>query len=109
YTFVDSGGSNLLTAATAAGASAAIPSGTYNRSTSANTNVAGGVDNDGYSVFAGDNLAGAWTLNIKDWGVGDTGTLGSWSITIDYTAAPAPGALALLGLAGVVGRRRRNA
>lgn len=51
--------------------------------------------------------AGVWTLRIYDWASGDTGSLGGWSI--DVTHVPAPGALALLGLAGLVsGRRRRH-
>ena len=33
---------------------------------------------------------------------------GVWSLVVTMTNAPAPGALALLGLAGLAGRRRRN-
>jgi MYXO-CTERM domain-containing protein len=43
-------------------------------------------------------------------GYGAGGTSGTWtgSITLlGVTAVPAPGAIALLGLAGLVGRRRR--
>ncbi|HWB19343.1 MAG TPA: proprotein convertase P-domain-containing protein [Phycisphaerales bacterium] len=109
YTFVNSGGANFATAVAGTAGTANVASGTYNRSTAAAPTVTGGQDPDDYSVFAGDNLNGAWTLNIADWASLDTGALGSWSITIDYSGVPAPGALALLGLAGVVGRRRRNA
>jgi len=45
-------------------------------------------------------------------GYGATGTSGNWSGTITLhgiNAVPAPGAVALLGLAGLAGRRRRGA
>ena len=45
-------------------------------------------------------------------GYGGSGTSGNWSGTITLhgiNAVPAPGALALLGLAGLAGRRRRGA
>ncbi len=44
-------------------------------------------------------------------GYGDPGTSGTWtgSITLlGVSAVPAPGAIALVGLAGLVGRRRRS-
>ena len=44
-------------------------------------------------------------------GYGAAGTSGTWtgSITLlGVTAVPAPGAIALVGLAGLVGRRRRS-
>lgn len=62
-------------------------------------------------VFTG--ATGAGSLNI--WlgnGYGGTGSSGTWtgSITlIGINAVPAPGAIALLGVAGLVGRRRRGA
>jgi xanthosine utilization system XapX-like protein len=42
-------------------------------------------------------------------GYGATGTSGTWTgtITLIGVNVPAPGAIALLGLAGLVGRRRR--
>ena len=45
-------------------------------------------------------------------GYGATGTSGKWTGTVtlhgvNVVAVPAPGALALLGLAGLAGRRRR--
>jgi len=54
---------------------------------------------------AGPIAAGNWALNIRDGVGGDGGAVGQ--VTIQYTEIPAPGALALLGLAGLVGRRRR--
>ncbi|MEM7228811.1 MAG: hypothetical protein AAF432_08350 [Planctomycetota bacterium] len=53
--------------------------------------------------------AGDWTLTIIDaWDSLDDGALGS--MTVSYTdAIPTPGALAMLGMAGLAGRRRRRA
>jgi hypothetical protein len=44
-------------------------------------------------------------------GTGDYGTNGTWrfdNVTVNGTAIPAPGAIALLGAAGLVGARRRR-
>jgi len=51
------------------------------------------------------NVNGTWTLKISDNAGADLGSLGAWNVQIEYI--PAPGALALLGLAGLAGRRRR--
>lgn len=56
--------------------------------------------------FNGLNALGNWTLYIGDGVGGDVGILDAWSMTI--TTIPAPGALALLGMAGLVSRRRRR-
>ncbi|RLS94431.1 MAG: hypothetical protein DWI12_06505 [Planctomycetota bacterium] len=59
----------------------------------------------------GINMAANPTMSV--WignGYGAAGTSGTWTGTITLigvTAVPAPGAIALLGLAGLVGRRRR--
>lgn len=58
------------------------------------------------SDFNGLNALGNWTLYIGDSVSADTGVLDRWSMTI--TTIPAPGALALLGMAGLVSRRRRR-
>ena len=57
------------------------------------------------------SLSGAPTIWIGN-GYGASGTSGTWTGTVtlhgvDAVAVPAPGALALLGLAGLAGRRRR--
>jgi len=50
---------------------------------------------------------GTWNLFVVDDVGGDIGAInGGWSIT--FSAVPAPGALALLGLAGLAGARRRR-
>lgn len=106
YTFVDPvGGNPTLPTATNS-----VPGSTYSQG----YGVGGGLwTNGNLNIFdTGMNsisgAAGTWSLKIYDWAGGDVGTIGSW--TINYTAVPAPGALALLGLAGLVGvgRRRRS-
>jgi MYXO-CTERM domain-containing protein len=50
------------------------------------------------AAFAGDLSSGAWRLDIED----------TYPSLDDGTPVPAPGAVALLGLAGLAGSRRRN-
>jgi len=90
------------------GPAALVPAGTYGQTLNNNAIVVqqGGVDADTFSVFNGDNVNGNWTLTVRDFGGGDVGSLGNWSF--DYTLVPAPGAMALLGLAGLVGGGRRR-
>jgi MYXO-CTERM domain-containing protein len=59
-----------------------------------------------FAGYDGLSAVGNWTLYIADSAAGDTGTLDQWSITID--TVPTPGALALLGIAGLVSRGRRR-
>jgi len=69
------------------------------------TVVAGDVVFTGGIDMATPNIA-VWVGN----GYGAAGTSGTWSGTITLhgvNAVPAPGAIALLALAGIVGRRRR--
>jgi MYXO-CTERM domain-containing protein len=56
--------------------------------------------------FLGLDMHGTWTLEITDNALGDTGELFGWEIIM--SSVPAPGALALLGLAGIVTARRRR-
>lgn len=76
----------------------------------------GGSDTANTPVFdtvnftTGINMAANPTMSI--WignGYGATGTSGTWTgtITLIGVSVPAPGAIALLGLAGLTGRRRR--
>ena len=62
---------------------------------SIDTGVLGGINATGYYVWLGNGYGGG----------GD----GTWTgnISINGTVVPAPGALALLGIAGLAGRRRR--
>lgn len=59
------------------------------------------------SLFAGEDKAGTWRLTIyAGRGGSDVGSIQGWEITM--TNIPTPGALALLGMAGLVSRRRRH-
>ena len=49
---------------------------------------------------------GEWSLFISDNAGGDTGSLSTWSI--GFQNVPTPGSLALLGLGGLIGGRRRR-
>lgn len=74
-------------------------------SNAANTPVSGTVN-----FTTGINMAANPTMSI--WignGYGAAGTSGTWTgtITLIGVSVPAPGAIALLGLAGLTGRRRR--
>ena len=95
YTWAD-GGAGFWAAAAAAGSTVAVPPGTY--AASGNLNAASSL-----AALNGESADGVWTLVVRDWGGGDTGSVNSWSIT------PAPGAAALFGLAGLAGIRRRRA
>ncbi len=58
------------------------------------------------SLFAGEDKHGTWRFTLYDGASLDIGSIQGWEMTI--TNVPAPGALALLGLAGLVSRRRRR-
>jgi subtilisin-like proprotein convertase family protein len=107
YLFVNSGGLNFSAAAAAEATGALpVPPGTYNRETNPNAGATIGVDNDTFAVFNNDSVRGNWVLTVKDWGAGDTGSLASWTLNINLV--PAPGSLALLAVAGLIGRPRRR-
>lgn len=108
YRFVDSGGLNFSTAAGTAAAGAAIAPGTYNRSTTLPDQLGGlpTIDNDPFSIYNGTNPNGTWTLNVTDWGQGDTGVLASWSF--NTSPVPEPATMTALGLGVVALLRRRK-
>lgn len=54
--------------------------------------------------FNGLDAAGTWTLSISDNAAGDLGGIGSWTLNI----VPAPSAMALLGMGGLMAARRRR-
>jgi subtilisin-like proprotein convertase family protein len=57
------------------------------------------------SDFVGEDKHGTWSLRIVDNAGGDTGGISSWSFTV---VNPTPGALMLMGTAGLFGTRRRR-
>lgn len=61
----------------------------------------------GLTSLNGESSAGVWTLYIGDGAAGDVGVFDGF--TLSLSGVPAPGALALLGLAGLAGTRRRRA
>jgi hypothetical protein len=65
-----------------------------------------GAEGGSFSIFNGLDKFGTWSLVITDNAGGDTGELFGWDIVLNNV--PAPGALALIGLAGLVGGRRRR-
>jgi MYXO-CTERM domain-containing protein len=98
YRFDDASANSIWTAA--AGTGGPIPAGTYFASgplTGAQTFL---------NVFNGENINGTWRLHIEDtFPAGTPGTVTSFTL---HATVPAPGALALLGLAGVTAGRRRK-
>lgn len=72
-------------------------------SDAANTPVSGTVNFTTGIDMAANPTMSIWIGN----GYGATGTSGTWTGTITLHFVPAPGAIALLGLAGLTGRRRR--
>lgn len=100
YTFDDASNNDIWAAAAGGGTDFVVPPGTYFASgANAATKVLMFTNLQG-------NVNGNWTLKIVDAAASDTGDLVSWSLDFEYV--PAPGALALLGLAGLAGRRRRD-
>jgi MYXO-CTERM domain-containing protein len=70
---------------------------------SQNTNLAAGLANGSYSVeFTTTFNANQWTGSVSQFNATTATSTGS------FTVVPAPGALALLGVAGLLGARRRR-
>ena len=68
------------------------------------TNVAAGLANGSYSVSYEVN----YTYNIWDGSSASVGSASTGASTGTFTVVPAPGALALLGVAGLIGARKRR-
>jgi MYXO-CTERM domain-containing protein len=94
YTFDDEG-ADLYAAINGQPSTFQLPAGSYTHPNAADL-----------SAFDGQPVAGTWTLTISDHAGADTGRWENWGIKT--TTVPAPGALALLGLAGLAGMRRRR-
>jgi len=109
YRWGDSFAGSFPTAAGLVGDAVAVPAGDYRAFTNiftapiGTTNPAVALN----SIFGGRSYNGTWTLTVSDNAGLDTGNISAWSI--ELAAVPAPGALALLGLAGLAGTRRRRA
>lgn len=103
YRFIDSG-ANLATALNALGDAANLASGDYAASTRTAVPGAASTNVSLNTIFNGVSAFGTWTLRISDNAALDTGTLGSATLNI----IPAPGAVALAGIAGLAGIRRRR-
>jgi subtilisin-like proprotein convertase family protein len=91
YTFDDAAGTTFESIGNGVGSTFNLPSGSY-------------APEQALSGFNGGSFNGTWTLTISDNAGLDTGNLQGWTLT----NVPAPSALALLGLGGVVAGRRRR-
>lgn len=91
YTWADSGASSFEDVGNGVGSAFNLASGVYS-------------PENALAAFNGGSLAGTWTLSISDNAGADTGSIAGWTLT----NVPAPSALALLGLGGVVAGRRRR-
>jgi len=100
YNFVSSGGASFAAAATAAGATVNIPTGNY-----APFSINSGLSANLLDFLQGPK-AGTWRVTISDNAGGDTGEV--LGVTLTLFNVPAPGAAAVLGLAGLAGLRRRR-
>ena len=97
YSFQD--GFPIIPEGTGAGGATVIAPGTYGPA------GAGGAPQS-LQAFVGEDKFGVWTLSITDFDAADNGSLGGWVLVLNNV--PAPGALALLGVAGLAARRRRR-
>lgn len=62
----------------------------------------------GLTSLNGINPNGTWTVYVGDGAFLDTGTFDGFTLQITSSEVPAPGAIALLGAAGLISRRRRR-
>ena len=104
YSFNDAFAGDLWVAAAGGTTGFVIPGGDYFASGALSSAQVSLLD-----IFGGLNAQGTWRLTISDNAGADLGTLGAWGLDFVKAPVPAPGALALLGLAGLAGGRRRRA
>ena len=102
YTFVDSGAAAPLPVISDPGTYTA---GTYGQTFNVWVSGTSGIFNMDLSSI-GAQGPGTWTVTIYDFAGGDVGFYDGW--TLDVNFVPAPGAAAMLGLAGLAGLRRRR-
>ena len=74
-------------------------------------NITGPWKPDGGSLatFNGQSTLGTWRLRVLDSAALDTGAIRTLALLFDVNPIPGAGSLALLGMAGVLGGRRRRA
>ncbi len=94
YWFAD-GGADIWAAA----AADPIPMDTYQPSGMFNVPTS-------LAAFVGESTLGTWRLTVTDVNGGDSGSLTGWELYVN--AVPAPGSVALFGLAGLAAGRRRR-
>ncbi len=103
YIFSDAATGDIWEEAENKNPSTALDSGAY-RTTSEFSSAFTTMD----SFFAGKSTQGNWTLRMADLAGADTGSLGSWSLSM--SAVPEPNSLTLLAVAGLtlLAKRRRR-
>ena len=103
YTFSDDGG-DLWSVMAPLGTNDTIATGDYFAS------LNDGSPGDGFATtFGGLSTVGTWEINISDSSDGEIGSLEFVTLNFTSTAVPEPGAMAVLGLGGLIliARRRR--
>lgn len=103
YIFSDLAAGDIWAEAASKNQITALDSGAY-RTTAADSAAFTTMD----SVFAGLSTQGDWTLRMADLSGANTGSLGSWSLSM--SAVPEPNSLTLLAVAGLtlLAKRRRR-
>ncbi len=99
YRFNPTFAGNLWTVAGIAGSSSTVAPGDYKPTTINGTNV-------NFTSFVGLSATSDWKLEVHDNGTGGSGAVTGWSVEV--FVIPSSGSMALAGMAGLVGLRRRR-